>query len=84
MIHAPREKRSSRMQPLLTANRQAHGQLDLIYATAKKQCESRGWLLSELDFVLICGDFQVHVEHQVSSLANTEMRSELTPWQGYP
>lgn len=35
-----------------------HGQLDTIYATAEVECTERGWDLSDLDFLVICGDFQ--------------------------
>ncbi|KAK4182779.1 lariat debranching enzyme, C-terminal domain-containing protein [Podospora australis] len=35
-----------------------HGELDTIYATAEAECEKKGWTLSQLDFLIICGDFQ--------------------------
>lgn len=38
---------------------QGHGKLDLIYATAESQCRQRGWSISDLDLLLVCGDFQV-------------------------
>ncbi|EEU36375.1 uncharacterized protein NECHADRAFT_52551, partial [Fusarium vanettenii 77-13-4] len=37
---------------------QGHGELDTIYATLENQCEAKGWALSEIDFLIICGDFQ--------------------------
>ncbi|KPM38522.1 hypothetical protein AK830_g8066 [Neonectria ditissima] len=35
-----------------------HGQLDAIYATLEDQCLEKGWTLSDIDFLIICGDFQ--------------------------
>ncbi|KAF4982592.1 hypothetical protein FZEAL_1824 [Fusarium zealandicum] len=35
-----------------------HGELDKIYATLETQCAENGWALSDLDFLIICGDFQ--------------------------
>ncbi|RMJ18011.1 hypothetical protein CDV36_002293 [Fusarium kuroshium] len=35
-----------------------HGELDTIYATLESQCEAKGWTLSDIDFLIICGDFQ--------------------------
>ncbi|VUC29196.1 unnamed protein product [Clonostachys rosea] len=35
-----------------------HGQLDTIYADLEAGCHSRGWSLSDLDLLIICGDFQ--------------------------
>ncbi|KAJ6440040.1 lariat debranching enzyme protein [Purpureocillium lavendulum] len=35
-----------------------HGQLDTIYATAESQCRQKGCSLSDLDLLLVCGDFQ--------------------------
>ncbi|KAJ4171918.1 lariat debranching enzyme [Fusarium falciforme] len=35
-----------------------HGELDTIYATLQNQCEAKGWTLSDIDFLIICGDFQ--------------------------
>lgn len=35
-----------------------HGSLNLIYSTIEKQCASRGWTIYDLDFLIICGDFQ--------------------------
>lgn len=35
-----------------------HGSLDNIYTSLEKACESRGWSVAELDFLIICGDFQ--------------------------
>lgn len=32
--------------------------MDTIYATAEVECERKGWNLSDLDFLIICGDFQ--------------------------
>ncbi|KAK0611858.1 lariat debranching enzyme, C-terminal domain-containing protein [Immersiella caudata] len=35
-----------------------HGELDTIYATLEVECEAKGFPLSDLDFLIICGDFQ--------------------------
>ncbi|KAK3314033.1 lariat debranching enzyme, C-terminal domain-containing protein [Apodospora peruviana] len=35
-----------------------HGQLDTIYSTLEVECAAKGWALSDLDFLIICGDFQ--------------------------
>ncbi|CAI6100924.1 unnamed protein product [Clonostachys chloroleuca] len=35
-----------------------HGQLDTIYADLESACSSRGWSLSDIDLLIICGDFQ--------------------------
>ncbi|KAK0702744.1 lariat debranching enzyme, C-terminal domain-containing protein [Lasiosphaeris hirsuta] len=35
-----------------------HGQLDAIYASLEVECLTKGWALSDLDFLVICGDFQ--------------------------
>ncbi|KAF2006263.1 hypothetical protein P154DRAFT_455974 [Amniculicola lignicola CBS 123094] len=35
-----------------------HGSLDIIYSALEKSCESKGWKLLDLDFLIICGDFQ--------------------------
>ncbi|RSL63210.1 hypothetical protein CEP54_005273 [Fusarium duplospermum] len=35
-----------------------HGELDTIYATLESQCQARGWNLPDIDFLIICGDFQ--------------------------
>ncbi|KAF2794581.1 hypothetical protein K505DRAFT_303761 [Melanomma pulvis-pyrius CBS 109.77] len=35
-----------------------HGSLDNIYNSLEKACESRGWEVAKLDFLIICGDFQ--------------------------
>ncbi|KAK7426127.1 lariat debranching enzyme [Neonectria magnoliae] len=35
-----------------------HGGLDAIYSTLKTQCFEKGWTLSDIDFLIICGDFQ--------------------------
>ncbi|KAF5011926.1 hypothetical protein FDECE_1991 [Fusarium decemcellulare] len=35
-----------------------HGELDTIYSTLEAQCEAKGWALSDIDFLIICGDFQ--------------------------
>ncbi|KAH7355792.1 lariat debranching enzyme, C-terminal domain-containing protein [Pyrenochaeta sp. MPI-SDFR-AT-0127] len=35
-----------------------HGSLEVIYNTLEKTCESRGWTVASLDFLIICGDFQ--------------------------
>ncbi|PSN71759.1 hypothetical protein BS50DRAFT_466231, partial [Corynespora cassiicola Philippines] len=35
-----------------------HGQLDMIYDSLEKACSTRGWTLADLDFLIICGDFQ--------------------------
>ncbi|KAM5361415.1 hypothetical protein ACJZ2D_013105 [Fusarium nematophilum] len=35
-----------------------HGELDTIYDTLKSQCAAEGWALADVDFLIICGDFQ--------------------------
>ncbi|KAI8654329.1 DBR1 domain-containing protein [Fusarium sp. Ph1] len=35
-----------------------HGELDTIYARLESQCGAKGWTLSDIDFLIICGDFQ--------------------------
>ncbi|KPI42726.1 Lariat debranching enzyme [Cyphellophora attinorum] len=35
-----------------------HGSLDIIYKEADAACQARGWQLEDLDFLIICGDFQ--------------------------
>lgn len=37
---------------------QGHGQLDKIYADLEIQCLAKGWTTKDLDFLMICGDFQ--------------------------
>ena len=59
------------------ANRQkCHGSLDNIYNSLESACESRGWAVAELDFLIICGDFQentfprsVHFEFVINMLS---------------
>lgn len=41
-----------------------HGSLDIIYSSLEKACDSRGWTLAELDFLIICGDFQENISLQ--------------------
>ncbi|KAH8586695.1 lariat debranching enzyme, C-terminal domain-containing protein [Bisporella sp. PMI_857] len=35
-----------------------HGSLDTIYESVNQACATKGWLISDLDFLIICGDFQ--------------------------
>lgn len=35
-----------------------HGELDYIYEALEKACKARDWALHDLDFLIICGDFQ--------------------------
>ncbi|KAK0649600.1 lariat debranching enzyme, C-terminal domain-containing protein [Cercophora newfieldiana] len=35
-----------------------HGELDNIYATLESECERKGFSSRDLDFLIICGDFQ--------------------------
>jgi lariat debranching enzyme len=35
-----------------------HGELDYIYEALDSACKSRDWTLNDLDFLIICGDFQ--------------------------
>ncbi|KAH7140808.1 lariat debranching enzyme, C-terminal domain-containing protein [Dactylonectria macrodidyma] len=35
-----------------------HGALDLIYSTLETECGNKGWALSDLDLLIICGDFE--------------------------
>lgn len=37
-----------------------HGGLDTIYVDLAVRCQSRGWDISELDLLIICGDVQVN------------------------
>jgi hypothetical protein len=39
--------------------RKCHGSLDSIYNALEKESASRGWAVAEVDFLIICGDFQV-------------------------
>jgi len=32
--------------------------MDNIYDSLEIQCESRGWAVEDVDFLIICGDFQ--------------------------
>lgn len=38
---------------------QGHGSLDAIYADLATKCRARDWEVSNLDLLIICGDFQV-------------------------
>lgn len=46
---------------------QGHGGLDTIYADLEIRCQSKGWLLSDIDLLIICGDFQVRTYHLLSA-----------------
>ncbi|KAG6368417.1 hypothetical protein INS49_002624 [Diaporthe citri] len=35
-----------------------HGSLDYIYTALESKCQSRGWTIKDIDFLIICGDFQ--------------------------
>jgi lariat debranching enzyme len=37
--------------------------LDQIYKELEKVCNVRDWTLSDIDFLIICGDFQVHMSN---------------------
>jgi hypothetical protein len=36
-----------------------HGGLDTIYADVAAKCQTQGTSISDLDLIIICGDFQV-------------------------
>ncbi|KAH6893320.1 lariat debranching enzyme, C-terminal domain-containing protein [Thelonectria olida] len=50
-------------QPKIAVVGCGHGQLDSIYETLEAQCAEKGWALSEIDFLVICGDFQAVRNH---------------------
>ncbi|KAG8157441.1 hypothetical protein KVR01_012825 [Diaporthe batatas] len=35
-----------------------HGSLNEIYTALESKCRSRGWTIEDIDFLIICGDFQ--------------------------
>ena len=48
-----------------------HGSLDNIYNSLEKACESRGWAVTDVDFLIICGDFQESAfPHPVHTYSN--------------
>ncbi|KAH6976186.1 lariat debranching enzyme, C-terminal domain-containing protein [Ilyonectria sp. MPI-CAGE-AT-0026] len=45
-------------QPKIAVVGCGHGALDTIYSTLETQCAQKGWALSDLDLLIICGDFE--------------------------
>jgi hypothetical protein len=37
----------------------AHGALNHIYSTLEEKCNDRGWVLADIDLLILCGDFKV-------------------------
>ncbi|KAH7144390.1 lariat debranching enzyme, C-terminal domain-containing protein [Dactylonectria estremocensis] len=45
-------------QPKIAVVGCGHGALDLVYSTLETECWRKGWTLSDLDLLIICGDFE--------------------------